>query len=109
MLDRVRIRTLRDAGHTLEEIAATVGVGKRSVQRILKAPPITSPESAPTPVSRGVGRPSTVEAHQDQVERILKEEPSLPTVERTAARTLSRPGTVSSKTWTHAPRSASQR
>jgi len=81
MLDRVRIRTLRDAGHTLEEIAATVGVGKRSVQRILKEAPITGPESAPTPVSRGVGRPSTVEAHQDQVERILKEEPSLPTVE----------------------------
>ena len=39
MLDRVRIRTLRDAGHTLEEIAATVGVGKSSVQGILKPPP----------------------------------------------------------------------
>jgi hypothetical protein len=36
ILDRVRIRTPRDAGHRLEEIAATVGVGKRSVQRILK-------------------------------------------------------------------------
>ena len=56
MLDRVRIRTLRDAGHTLEEIAATVGVGKRSVQRILKEPTIQRPESGPTPVSRGVGR-----------------------------------------------------
>ncbi len=81
MLDRVRIRTLRDAGHTLEEIATTVGVGRRSVQRILKEPAIQRPESAPTPVSRGVGRPSTVEAYQDQVERILKEESSLPTVE----------------------------
>ena len=40
MLDRVRIRTLRDAGHTLEEIAATVGVGKSSVQRILKEEPV---------------------------------------------------------------------
>ena len=56
MLDRVRIRTLRDAGHTLEEIAATVGVGKRSVQRILKEPTIQRPESGPTLVSRGVGR-----------------------------------------------------
>ena len=44
MLDRVRIRTLRDAGHTLEEIAATIGVGKRSVQRILKEPAIHEPE-----------------------------------------------------------------
>jgi len=81
MLDRVRIRTLRDAGHTLEEIAATVGVGKSSVQRILKEPPIRSPESAPTPRSRRVGRPSRVESFRGEVGRILKEEPSLPTVE----------------------------
>jgi transposase len=65
----------------LEEIAATVGVGKRSVQRILKEPAIQGPESAPTPVSRDIGRPSTVGAFREQVERILKEEPSLPTVE----------------------------
>ncbi len=81
MLDRVRIWTLREAGHTLAEIAAIVGVSKRSVQTILKEPPVTSAESAPTPRSRGVGRPSRVEAFQDHVERILDEEPSLPTVE----------------------------
>ena len=81
MLDRVRIRALRDAGHTLEEIATTVGAGKRSVQRILHEPRITSPESAPTPRSRRVGRPSTVGSVRDDVERILKEAPALPTVE----------------------------
>jgi len=81
MLDRVRIRTLRDAGHTLQEIVATVGVAKRSVQNILKEPPIPSVESAPTPRSRRVGRPSRVEALQGEVERILEAEPSLPTVE----------------------------
>jgi hypothetical protein len=76
MLDRVRIRTLRAAGYTLEEISATVGVAKRSVQNILKEPPFKSLESAPTPASRGVGRPSTVETCLGHVERILKEEPS---------------------------------
>lgn len=81
MLDRVGIRTLRNAGRTLEGIAATVGVGRRSVQRILKEPPITRPESAPTPRSRGVGRPSRVTAFRGEVERILGSEPSLPTVE----------------------------
>lgn len=81
MLDRVRIRTLRDAGHTLEEIAATVGVSKRSVQTILKEPPVTCPESAPTPASRGIGRPSKVDVFRCDVERILEAEPSLPTVE----------------------------
>ena len=81
MLDRVRIWTLREAGHTLEEIASAVGVGKRSVRRVLKEPPITSPESAPTPESRRIGRPSRVEALQGDVNRILEAEPSLPTVE----------------------------
>ena len=81
MLDRVRIWTLRQAGHTLEEIAAAVGVGKSSVQRILRAPPITRPEEAPTPKSRRVGRPSRVEGVRSEVERILEAEPSLPTVE----------------------------
>ena len=81
MLDRVRIWTLRQAGHTLAEIAALVGVGKRSVQRILKEPPITSPESAPTSASRRIGRPSRVEALQGRVEQILEAEPALPTVE----------------------------
>jgi len=81
MLDRVRIWTLREAGHTLEEIAAAVGVGKSSVQRILKEPPITSPESAPTPQSRRIGRPSRVATLRDEARRILEAEPSLPTVE----------------------------
>lgn len=81
MLDRVRIWTLREAGHTLEHIAVEVGVGKRSVQRVLKQERITSPESAPTPRSRGIGRPSRVEAFADNVRRVLQDEPSLPTVE----------------------------
>jgi len=81
MLDRVRIWALREAGHTLAEIAAVVGVGQSSVQRILKEPPITSPESAPTPKSRRIGRPNRVEAFRDQVTAILKAEPSLPSVE----------------------------
>ena len=81
MLDRVRIWTLREARHTLEQIAAEVGVGKRSVQRVLKQERIRSPESAPTPQSRGIGRPSRVEAFGSDVGRILQDEPSLPTVE----------------------------
>lgn len=81
MLDRVRIWTLRQAGHTLDEIAAAVGVGKSSVQRILRASPITKPEDSPTPKSRRVGRPSRVDGLRGDVERILEAEPSLPTVE----------------------------
>jgi len=81
MIDRVRILALREAGHTLQEIATAVGVGQSSIQRILKEPPITSLESGPTPASRGIGRPSKAGAFRGDVESILKEEPSLPTVE----------------------------
>jgi len=81
MLDRVRIWTLRQAGHTLDEIAGAVGVGKSSVQRILKESPIINPETAPTPKSRRIGRPSRVEGLRGDVERILEAEPLLPTVE----------------------------
>lgn len=81
MLDRVKIWALREAGHTLDEIAGSVGVGKSSVQRILKEPPITSPESAPTPQSQRIGRPSRMDGLRGDVERILEAEPSLPTVE----------------------------
>ena len=56
-------------------------MAKRSVQNILKEPPIKSPESAPTARSRGVGRPSAVKVYQCHVRCILKEEPPLPTVE----------------------------
>jgi len=76
MLDRVRIRTLRDAGHTLREIACSVGVGKRSVRRILKEPSIVDPESAPTPRSRRIGRPSIAAIFQVAARRILKEDAS---------------------------------
>ncbi|HOX60182.1 MAG TPA: IS21 family transposase [Verrucomicrobiota bacterium] len=81
MLDRVRIRALREAGHTLDEIAEAVGVGKSTVQRVLKEPRIASAESAPTPKSRRIGRPSRVEGLRSEVERILEAEPALPTVE----------------------------
>ena len=52
-----------------------------SAQRIVNEPIIQCPESAPTPRSRGVGRSSQVDGFRRDVERILGEEPSLPTVE----------------------------
>ncbi|MGQ0640817.1 MAG: hypothetical protein ACT4P6_08635, partial [Gemmatimonadaceae bacterium] len=45
MIDRLKrhaIQVLRQAGHTLEAIAAQVAVGKRSVQRVVDEPMITS-------------------------------------------------------------------
>ena len=41
MLKRHAIQVLRQAGHTLDEIAEQVAVGKRSVQRVVGEPMIT--------------------------------------------------------------------
>ena len=54
-LKRHAIQVLRTAGHTLDEIAALVAVGKRSVQRVAGEPMITHLETqldaAATPIA----------------------------------------------------------
>ena len=81
MVDRLRIQTLRNAGLSLQEVADLVGVGRRSVQNIVKEPPVTSLEEGSTPKSRGVGRPSMVGAFRPAVAAWLAEEPGVLTVE----------------------------
>jgi len=81
MLDRFRVQTLGSADLTREEIARSVNVSRRSVQRILHERAIDGLASPPTAKSRGVGRPSQVEAFREAVAAVLAEEPSLPTVE----------------------------
>jgi transposase len=81
MLDRFRVQTLGRSDLTREEIARSVDVSRRSVQRILHEPAIEGLAPTPTAKSRGVGRPSQVEAFREAVAAVLAEEPSLPTVE----------------------------
>lgn len=81
MVDRLRIQVLREAGLTLQEVAREVGVCQRSVQAVLKEPPMTCLEVGPTPQSRGVGRPSKMVAFRAAVAEMLSEEPALATVE----------------------------
>jgi hypothetical protein len=81
MLKRHAIQVLRTAGHTLDEIGDVVGVGKRSVQRVIREPAITHHDEAQERGRRGIGRPSKAEAFRVRVEGWLKEEPELRTVE----------------------------
>jgi len=81
MLDRLRVRTLVEAGHSQEQTAHRVGVSLSSVQRILREPPIKSAQSGPTPQSRRVGRPSKVAAFRSLVADVLEAEPTLASVE----------------------------
>jgi len=81
MLKRHAIQVLRQAGHTLEEIRELVGVGKRSVQRVVGEPVITHDDTEQERARRAIGRPSKAEAYRTQVERWLKETPELRSVE----------------------------
>jgi len=89
MLKRHAIQVLRQAGHTLDEIATLVAVGKRTVQRVVGEPVITDvildpapPQaSAAAPPRPRIGRPSKAEAYRTTVAAWLAEDPELLSVE----------------------------
>ena len=58
MLKRHAIQVLRQAGHTLDEIAAFVAVSRSSVQRVLDEPPVSHDNTELERTARHVGRPS---------------------------------------------------
>ena len=81
MLKRHAIQVLRAAGHTLEEIAEQVAVGKRSVQRVIGEPVITHHDTDLARAARAIGRPPKAEAYRARVTAWLTEEPHLLSVE----------------------------
>jgi len=81
MANRHSVQVLRKAGLSVKQVALQAGVSPRSVLRIAQEPPVVSLASGPTPASRGVGRPSTVEGFRPLVAELLAAAPSLPTVE----------------------------
>ncbi len=81
LLKRHAIQVLRHAGHSLDEIAAQVAVGTRSVQRVIGEPMITQHDPDVARAARGIGRPSKTEAYRATVAAWLTEEPHLLRVE----------------------------
>jgi transposase len=81
MLKRHAIQVLRHAGHTLDEIAELVAVGKRSVQRVAGEAMITHNDSEQERARRGIGRPSRAEAYRAPVTAWLTDDPGLLSVE----------------------------
>lgn len=81
MLKRHAIQTLLAAGHTQEDIARRLGVGVRTVRRVLAEAPVQSVDVAGERKQRGIGRPSKVEAYRGFVEKLMAEDPSLKTLE----------------------------
>ena len=88
MLKRHAIQVLRQAGHTLDEIAEQVAVGKRSVQRVIGEPMITHHDTEHERTQRAIGRPSKAEAYRTLVAAWLMEDPALLSVELLRRATL---------------------
>jgi transposase len=81
LLKRHAIQVLHRAGHKLDEIAKFVAVGKRTVQRVVGEPMITSLTVGAGGAERRVGRPSKAEAYRTLVLGWLSAEPGLLSVE----------------------------
>lgn len=81
MLKRHQIQVLRDAGHSLKQVAKKTDVSERSVRRIAKESPVVAVDDGGARAARRVGRPSTVESFRKSVEDILAKDPEVLTVE----------------------------
>lgn len=81
MMKRHEIQVLAKAGHSQSEIATLAGVSTSSVERVVKEPAVEHVDDAAEIRQRGVGRPSKVEGFRKPVQKWLKEDPRLPSVE----------------------------
>jgi len=81
MLNRHEIQTLLRAGHSYDEVAEFTNVPKRTVARIMQEKPVAHVDDAEERRNRGIGRPSKVEAFRKLVQKCLKDEPKLLSVE----------------------------
>lgn len=77
MLDRHQVHTLRQAGHSIRQIAGQLKVAVSTVQRILQEPPVTSADDAAARAARGLGRPRRIAALAATLTPWLEAEPRL--------------------------------
>jgi transposase len=82
-LKRHQVQVLHAAGLSVRRIARETRIDRRSVRRIVREEPVvpTDDPRRRLRVVRGPGRPSSVVAHRSAILHILKEEPSLLSVE----------------------------
>jgi transposase len=83
IMTRLKVHLLAEAGLPHSDIAAQLGIGTRSVERITSEPPPTKEELASGKKVGGKrrGRPSKVGAYEDKVRALLADKPKLPGME----------------------------
>src|SRR2546422_6105752 len=81
MLKRHAIQVLRQAGHSLPEVAKLAGVSVRSVQRVGDEEAVSSIDNEVEGIRRKIGRPSKAEPFRGFVVEQLTKEPELISLE----------------------------
>jgi transposase len=81
MLRRHAIQVLREAGHSLPEVARLAGISVRSVQRVEAEAPVVTLDNDAERARRRIGRPSMVEPFRTFVVEQLAKEPGLISLE----------------------------
>jgi transposase len=81
MLKRHQIQVLRQAGHSVRQVAKLAGVGRASVRRVEAEGAVSTVDTAAERVRRGIGRPSKAEPFRTFLVEQLAAEPELRVVE----------------------------
>src|SRR5688572_320726 len=81
MLKRHQIQVLRQAGHSVRQVAKLTGVGRASVRRIEAEAAVSSVDTAAERERRSIGRPSKAEPYRSFLAEQLASEPEVRVVE----------------------------
>lgn len=81
LLKRHEIQVLAKTGLPLVRIAELSGVPRRSVQRVLREPPVEHTDDQAEHRRRGIGRPSLAEPFRERLIAWLGAQPELPSME----------------------------
>jgi transposase len=81
MIDRHAVHALLRAGHPTKEIALQMGVTQRTIQRIVKEPPIEEVDDAKARRRRGVGRPPVAGQVRTRLRELIAGDPAAPPLE----------------------------
>ncbi|HEX2208143.1 MAG TPA: helix-turn-helix domain-containing protein, partial [Longimicrobium sp.] len=81
MIDRHAVQALVQSGLSTKEIAAQMGISKRSVQRIAKEPPVNEPDDKRARSARRVGRPPLPDRVTQRLRELAAEDPQAPPLE----------------------------
>lgn len=80
-MKRHEVKILRQAGETQRSVAEFTQVGERTIRRIDAEPDVTSLDKGVLAATRGVGRPSKVEAYRQFVHDLLEKDPRMMSLE----------------------------